>query len=150
MSALRAVQQHLQSIRQGSFEPDDYLMPWFTPELVQLFVGHAVEQRPESVLFDIGRPLDCHRNALELATANQEASAWFGFRLDGWGWWLHSWAIQQDVLIDSGPRTMSPLYVGIPWGYELFRVIPKKPGSSIDIHLPPVLRQSIFASLPGR
>jgi hypothetical protein len=152
MSDIKTIHVQLQSIHPGTFDPESHLLPWFSRDLIELFNKYAIEQRPKHILFNVGRPLDCHRNTLELATANKDAIAWFGFRLlhegESWVWWFHSWAVLRDVFIDSGPPTTPALYVGIPWGYELFQAIPKKPGTSGRIQcLPPVLRQSIFASL---
>lgn len=68
-----------------------------------------------------GGPLECDRNALEFATANPKATAWFGFRFNRENsfWWFHSWTIQESVYIDSRPPANSPIYAVCHGGWEL-------------------------------
>lgn len=152
MSLLLPVINYLHTIYQGTLDPDSYLIPWFTPSLVDLFTNHATQHRPTKVIFNCGRPFDCHRNALEFSAAHTGAVPWWGFKLlregEGWGWWLHSWVINKGTYFDSSPPTNSPFYVGIPWGWEMYQGIKKKPGAAIRREeLPPVLERSIFTYL---
>lgn len=148
MPYLDVVKDRLLLTQLGVFESDEYLLSYFTPELITLFSTYASDLYPEHVFFNIGRPLECHTNSLELATADQRGSAWFGFRFNaqGLGWWLHSWVVLGEVVIDSGDPTRFPLYVGIPWGWELYGALRKRPGA-IDLkayELPSVLGRSVL------
>lgn len=144
------LQERLLRIHHGSFQEDAaYLLSWITPAIANLFLNHSIEMQPKHIVYGVGVPLDCHRNALEYATLHAGASAWFGFSLCRGVWWLHSWCLEEEdrTLIDSGPPSAPQLYVGIPWGRELYSLIPKRPGSTITMQdLPPVLQRSRFVA----
>lgn len=152
MSLLQPILKHLHAIHSGTLDPDGYLLQWFSPELVNLFTNHAAQHRPSKTVFVCGRPLDCHKNALEFSMAHTGAVPWWGFKLlregEGWGWWLHSWVIMKGTYFDSSRSMNAPLYVGIPWGWELYEAVRKKPGAHMKREeLPPVLGRSIHPPL---
>lgn len=104
---LQRLQQRLRAIHAGGFEDDAYLRPWITPTTADPLLDHAVEMQPgasgdprQRILYEEGRSLDCHRNALEYATANGTATAWFGFSLSLECSWLHSWVLEEDGNLD--------------------------------------------------
>lgn len=140
MLQLQQLQQRLLAIHHGDFQEDAaYLL--VTPDIANLLLNHAVEMQPRRIVYGVGIPLDCHRNATRHATLHARASAWFGFSLCRGVWWLHSWVVKQNgLVVDSGPPTTPALYFGIPWGWELYNLFPKRPGPTIPRHeLPPVL-----------
>lgn len=91
--------------------------------MLRYFFDNAVVLRPRKVVYNVGRPLDCHRNALEYASSHPGATPYFGWRLlsdeEGYLWWLHSIVVDQDgTVLDSGDAATDPIYVVIPWGVE--------------------------------
>lgn len=145
------LQQRLLRIHHGVFQDDANVLPWITPVVASLLLEHAVEMRPQSIRYKEGRPLDRHRNALEYATLNPRATAWFGFSLSLGCWWLHSWVLEEDgTVIDSGPPTAPAIYAGLLWGLELYTAISKRPvallrSDATPPMLPPVPARSIFS-----
>ena len=134
------LRQRLLEIHYGSFQDDAYLLPWITPAIAGLLLTHGEEMRAAQVVYGVGRPLDCHRNALELATSHPRVLPWFGFSLCRGVWWIHSWVVDGDgVVIDSGPPTDPALYFGIKWGWELYRLIPKRGAAISADNLPAIL-----------
>jgi hypothetical protein len=80
-SSLTLVQQRLLGIHPGVFQEEGCSRSWCIPAVAALLQEYAVEMQPKRILYGVGRPLDCHRNALEYATQNSKASAWLGFSL---------------------------------------------------------------------
>lgn len=140
-----ALQQRLLRLSLGTFEPLEYLQPWMSRGILDLLLYKGTVMQPARVVYGVGRPMDCHRNALEHATVNASTSAWFGFSLSRGVWWLHSWVMDEGgVVLDSGPPTTRALYFGVRWGNELYNAIPKRQGAMECGDLPPVLKQSMF------
>ena len=105
------------------------MSPWMVEGVATYFREHAIEVKPKTIQFGIGRPLDCHLNALEYATEHPGATPWFDFQLfdlygESW-WYLHSFGIDADsTLSDSGMESKTtPRYVAVRWGWELHDLI---------------------------
>lgn len=151
--SLNRFQQRLLRIHPGGFQPDEYLLRWCPPLLADLLEEHAVELKPQRIVYVEGEygPLECHRNALAYGTQHPSASPWYGFSLygnnrKGHGWWIHSVCLDQDgTLIDPAPPASPAHFLGIPWGIELFRLLAQQPVAPDA--LPPVLSRSIFSVL---
>jgi hypothetical protein len=128
---LQSVKDYLLSIQHGVFEPDDYLKAWLPPAVCTYFLEHAVEIIPKAIRWGIGRPFECHRNALEYAAEHPGTTPYFGFqyalRLDGESWELHSFAMEPDeTVIDSGTEAPQCVrYFAVEWSWELYDLIAK-------------------------
>ena len=152
MSHIQRLKERLLSLHDGGFQDAVYLNPWLSPAVVSLLLDHGRQVHPRAVRFVGGEWMQCHKNALELATRCPDLVPWFGlgvYREVGateFLWWIHSWVVDREgVLHDSSvPPDAPPMYWGIPWGRELYQVIPKRADAVEVTELPLVLTRSIF------
>lgn len=154
--SLDQLHSRLFNIYPAPFQNDPNLLVWLSPEVLGLLLKFGTEVVPREIQYGVGRPLDCHRNALEYASSNEYASlhagctanpvsvAYFGLSVFQGVWWVHSWVVCADgLLIDSEPPTTPAHYFGIPWGLELYQAIRKKTDCTVP-ELPPILATKRF------
>jgi hypothetical protein len=93
---LGLLQQRLLALHPGSFQDDDYLLPWCPPAICQLLLQTGIVLRPARVVYQAGLPMRCHENALTYATLHTKARAYFGFGLYDGLWWGHSFCVEAE------------------------------------------------------
>jgi hypothetical protein len=130
MDAYTQLHKYLSEFHPANLEHPDYVVPWWTPAALDHFLTKAVEITPRLILFGVGRPLDCRRNALETAVGLPRVVPWFGFRLSWFDqgpiWWFHAWCVSPTgSIIDSGPEMLGCRYVGIRWSKQFTEKLPK-------------------------
>jgi hypothetical protein len=131
----------LQSIHPVPLEENPALA--LTPAAVDRLLTEARVFRPRQlgpVLYNVGIKFECHANALHpellgVALDSGGAVPYFGWSVVFGRWWLHSFFIDGDILIDSCEFTPDRLWWAMKYDRALFAELWAGDGD-----VPPVLR----------
>jgi hypothetical protein len=96
-----------------------------------LFAKHAELITPEKIVPIEGPPGHCFETALTYAVAHPTSRPYLGFgfftEVDGTKTvWLHNINVESDGSFIDSARPLTELFLGVRWGLELWRAVPKK------------------------